>query len=118
MNFILVVPNISPQNVAGVRTSETSMTIFWIKLTLVKARGYILNYTIVYYPSQNTTQQNSIIMYKVVDSEFSSTTIDGLDKNSAYIVQVSANTAAGSGSLSTPLTIQLYGNNTILYVGN
>ena len=110
MNFILAVPNISPQNVAGVRTSETSMTILWIKLTLVEARGYILNYTIAYYPLQNTTQQNSIIMYKVVDSEFSSTTIDGLDANSAYIVQVSANTVAGSGPLSTPLTIQLYGN--------
>ena len=114
MNFIFVVPNISPQNVAGVRTSETSMTIFWIKLTLVEARGYILNYTLVYYPLQNTTQQNSIIMYKVVDSEFSSTTIDSLDANSAYIAQVLVNTTAGSGPLSTPVTIQLYGNYTIL----
>ena len=110
MNFIFAVPNTPLQNVAGVRTSETSMTILWIKLTLVQARGYILNYTIVYYPLQNTTQQNSIIIYKLVDGEFCSTTIDGLDANSAYIVQVSANTAAGSGPMSTPHTIQFYGN--------
>ena len=89
------------------------MTILWIKLRLVEARGYILNYTLVYY-SQNTAQQNSIIMNKVVDSEFSSTTIDGLDANSTYIAQVSANTAAGSGPLSTQLIIQLYGNSTFL----
>ena len=114
---IFVVPNISPQNVVGVRTLETSMTILWNKLALVEARGYILNYTIVYYPLQSTTQLNSIILNKVVNSEFSSTTINGLDANSAYIVHISANTDAGSGLLSTPIIIQLYGNYTILFCG-
>ena len=88
------------------------MTVHWTKLTLVEARGFIQNYTVAYYPSsESRKRQQSIIKYKIVDNDTHRTTVDGLDVNFAYVVQVSVNTGAGSGPLSLPVLVQRHGEN-------
>ena len=78
------------------------MVVSWIPLTLSEARGFITSYTVFYSPQvSRTKQQEPNTMQKtVVGGEVSQTTIDGLDPNTAYDVQMSANTKAGVSPLS------------------
>ena len=85
------------------------MTVSWTKLTLIEARGFISNYTIAYYPISMSRKRQSNIMLKVVSSESNSAIIDGLDENSAYAVQMSANTGAGEGPVGVPVSVSIIG---------
>ena len=106
-----LVSTISPQNVMISRTSGTTMTVSWTKLTLIEARGFINNYIIAYYyhTSMSRNHQQSNSMFKVVSSESNSAIIDGLDENSAYAVQMSANTGAGEGPVGVPVSVPMIG---------
>ena len=77
------------------------MVVSWIPLTLSEARGFITSYTVFYSPqvSRRKRQEPNIIQ-KNVSGDVSQTTIDGLDPNTAYDVQMSANTKAGASYLS------------------
>ena len=77
------------------------MVVSWIPLTLSEARGFITSYTVFYSPQVNRTKlQEPNTMEKTVSGDVNRTIIDGLDPNTAYDVQMLANTKAGSGSLS------------------
>ena len=92
------------------RTSGTTTTVSWTKLTLIEGRGFISNYTIAYYPtSMSRKRQQSNSMYKVVSSESNSAIIDGLDENSAYAVQMSASTGAGEGPVGVSVYVPIIG---------
>ena len=93
------------------------MTVSWTKLTLIEARGFISNYTIAYYPtSMSRKRQQSNSMYKVVSSESNSAIIDGLDENSAYAVQMSANTGAGEGPVGVSVSVPIIGEYLVVVI--
>ena len=77
------------------------MVVSWTPLTLSKARGFITSYTVFYSPQVNRRKrQEPNTMQKMVSGNVNRTIIDGLDPNTAYDVQMSANTKAGASSLS------------------
>ncbi len=82
--------------------------ISWKPLTLSEARGFITFYIIEYYPSLNNKKRQvpSDIMRVNVSADSSSATIDGLDENLNYFVQVSASTSAGGGVVSSPQVVK------------
>ena len=100
-NYYFIEPSISPRNVSITRTSLTVMVVSWIPLTLSEARGFITSYTVFYSPRVNRRKrQKPNTMQKTVSGDVNRTTIDGLDPNTAYDVQMSANTKAGASALS------------------
>ena len=77
------------------------MVVSWIPLTLSEARGFITSYTVFYLPQvSRRKRQEPNTMQKTVSGDVNQTTIDGLDPNTAYDVQMSANTKAGASALS------------------
>lgn len=92
----------------ALRTSETTMTVSWTKLTIVESRGFIKNYKIFYYriPLSRLNQLPNALN-KTVGSEVSRANIDGLDENSAYEVQMSATTSAGDGAAGMPVSVSI-----------
>ena len=77
------------------------MVVSWIPLTLSEARGFITSYTVFYSPQVNRTkQQEPNTMQKTVSGNVTQITIDDLDPNTAYDVQMSANTKFGASTLS------------------
>ena len=77
------------------------MIVSWIPLTLSEARGFITSYTVFYSPQvSRTKQQESLTMQKTDNGDVNRTIIDGLDPNTAYEVQMSANTKTGTSILS------------------
>ncbi len=82
----------------------------WKPLTLSEAHGFITSYIIEYYPSLNNKKRQapSDIMRVNVSADLSSVTIDGLDENLIYTVQVSAGTSAGGGVVSSPQVAEIF----------
>ena len=77
------------------------MVVSWIPLTLSEARGFITSYTVFYSSQVNRRKrQEPNTIQKTVSGDVSQTTIDGLDPNTAFDVQILANTKAGAGVLS------------------
>ena len=77
------------------------MVVSWIPLTLSKARGFIISYTVFYSAQVNRRKcREPNTMQNTVSGDVSQITIDGLDPNTAYDVQMSASTKAGASTLS------------------
>ena len=77
------------------------MRVSWISLTLTEARGFITHYTVAYFPLSSGNKREELnILYQNVSKDSSEATIEGLDGNTPYVVQVSAGTAAGDGDYS------------------
>ena len=76
------------------------MVVSWTPLTLSEARGFITSYTVFYSPQVSRIKQEPNILQKTVSGDISQTTIDDLDPNTAYFVQMSANTKTGISALN------------------
>ncbi len=104
-------PTVSPKLLTATRTASIAMTLSWEHLTLSEAQGFITNYTILYYKTAKVRKRlrpNTIS--KIVDGSHNSTAIYELNEVSAYLVQISAKTAAGNGVLIMPVIVPLPGN--------
>ena len=90
------------------RTSATTMAVSWNLLSPVQARGFVKNYTIFYSPaSARNKRQQTDVMSKTVDENTNNIVIDGLDESLTYSVQISADTAAGTGPRSMAISVSL-----------
>ncbi len=99
-------PLLSPTITSLQRTSFTTVTVSWEALSLIEARGFVLNYTIIYYQaSMIVNEQQSATMSITVDCNLTTITIDHLDEHLSYSVQISANNLAGHGALSLPISV-------------
>ena len=99
--FIDVEPNNPPKNIKVDRIHPTVMVVSWTPLTLSEARGFITSYTVFYSPQvSRTKQQESHTMRKTINGDVIRATIGGLDPNTVYNVQMSANTKVGASPLS------------------
>lgn len=87
-----------------IRTSAdvTVMVVFWNPLTYSEARGFVSHYTVAYSPqaSNRKRQMSNAMKVTVSGMESYTTTIDSLDPNTLYGVQVSATTGGGEGEYS------------------
>ena len=93
-----------------VRISGSMMRVTWTRLTLSEARGFITHYTVAYTPSSSgSKRQAPNTLYQTVGNDSSETTIEGLDGDTAYAVQVSVSTAAGSGEYSSLQSVPIIG---------
>ncbi len=103
LNSLISAPSVAP-NITVNRISPTVIIVSWKPLTLSEARGFITFYIVEYYPSLNNKKRQapSDIMTVNASADSSSTTIDGLDEDFSYVVQISANTSAGKGIASSP----------------
>ena len=98
-------PSIAPKSVQVSRMSASVMVVSWTPLSLSEARGFITHYTVAYFPHQSSSKrQEPNTMYKNVSSDSNQTTIDGLEADIDYGVQVSASTYAGSGDFSPAIS--------------
>ena len=101
-----LVPPVSPSNIKVERIdSGTKLRISWDPLTPEQARGFITNYTVSYRKKSEESRKRQILE-KIVHSNENSTIIEDLDPNQEYSVSVRADTVAGSGKLSEPVSIQ------------
>ena len=98
-----VAPSTAPMDVSIDRTSPTVMVVSWTPLSYVEARGFISHYTVAYSPQNNGGRKRQALdtMFQTVPGmDSSTTTIDNLDPDNVYSVQVSATTGAGRNEFS------------------
>ena len=78
------------------RVNATHMEVRWTALSPVEARGHITHYTISYWPASNSEPATSITVHNTTNTSYE-VLIGGLLPGEAYVVEVSASTAAGDG---------------------
>ena len=85
------------------RVNATHMEVRWTALSPVEARGHITHYTISYWPASNSEPVTSITVHNTTSTSYE-VLIGGLLSGEAYVVEVSASTAAGDGN-TTEITL-------------
>ena len=108
MNYYFsTAPNTSPMNVRAIRTTATVIMVSWRPLTLTEARGFISHYTVTYSPQviSGGRKRQAAMTEVVTGMDANMTSIDGLDPDAVYNVQVSAATAAGNGAISIVVSV-------------
>ena len=85
-----------PRDVVVERVNATHMEVRWTALSPVEARGHITHYTISYWPASNSEPVTSITVHNTTSTSYR-VLIGGLLPGEAYVVEVSASTAAGDG---------------------
>ena len=93
-----------PRGVAVDVVNQSHILVTWTPLSPVEARGYIIHYTVYYWPSSNRT----MIMSITVKSNITRYLISNLSLDVNYKVQVSASTSVGEGDKSEAKEIQIY----------
>ena len=78
------------------RVNATHMEVRWTALSSVETRGHITHYTISYWPASNSELVTSITVHNTTSTSYR-VLIGGLLSGEAYVVEVSASTAAGDG---------------------
>ena len=107
--YIFLEPNVAPELTVE-RTSVTVMIASWNLLTLVEARGFVRNYTILYSPVlRRSRRQQTRAMSETVNGHTSNIIIGGLKESLGYSVQISANTGAGTGTMSHAVILLVFG---------
>ena len=116
---IIVAPSIAPMDVSIDRTSPTVMVVSWTPLSYVEARGFISHYTVAYSPqtSGGRMRQATGQTVTVPGMDSSTTTIDNLDPDTVYSVQVSATTGGGS-EMSVMISVLVPGKEWLLFMYN
>ena len=95
---ISIAPNVAPRDLTVDRLSGTTMNVSWVPLTIVEARGFILNYLIEYSEvgsSRRRKRQTTGSLVEVPASQ-SSVLINDLTPGVSYNVGVTAANSAGS----------------------
>ena len=94
------------------RVNATHMEVRWTALSPVEARGHITHYTIFYWPASNSDSVTSITVHNTTNTSYR-VLIGGLLPGEAYVVEISASTAAGDGDKIKRTLNTTGGNNSI-----
>ena len=84
-------------------TSLTDLEVSWIPLTLEEARGFIRSYAVTL-TSGGDRRKKRAVEVEEVPGDQTSISFPGLDSNREYSVSVAAETAAGVGVSSEPVS--------------
>ena len=96
--------------------NRTSIEISWLALSLVKARGFVTNYTVTVQPahltSSNRKREETSELLRVTTSssnETSTVITSSLDPTLDYIISVSASTKVGESTNNVNITLSALG---------
>ena len=95
-------PSAPPVFVSARNLSSTSILVQWGEVLDTHKNGIILSYTVNYQASPEGSLQQS----QVVNASTREVTLTGLDKNTAYEIEMFANTSKGGGKKSEPITVK------------
>ena len=90
----------APEDVTVERLNETHMMVSWSALTPEEARGYLISYTVHYWPVSNT----ELVVTITTPPDTTRKVIGGLVSGEEYVVAVSATTGAGNGPRSSEIS--------------
>ena len=99
IKLAIAVPR-APEDVTVKRLNETNMNVSWSALTPEKARGYLISYTVHYWPASNT----ELVVTITTPPDTTSVVIGGLVSGEEYVMAVSATTGAGNGPRSSEVS--------------
>ena len=88
--------------VSTVWTSLTDLEVSWIPLTLEEAHGFIRSYAVTL--TSDDRRKKRAVEVEEVPGDQTSVSFPGLDSNREYSVSVAAETAAGVGVSSEPVS--------------
>jgi hypothetical protein len=86
------------------------MVVSWIPLNYPEARGFISHYTVAYFilTSVGKRSQSDVMTKRVEGMDASTTTVEGLDPNTEFSVQVSATNGAGTSGLNKAMQVAVF----------
>ena len=90
----------APTGVSVLRLNGTHMNVSWNQIPLSEARGFIVNYHVLYQKITTERRRRQIVVISVPGSE-TNAVIGDLNPSSSYQVFVSAATSAGMGEYSS-----------------
>ena len=93
----------TPTNISVLRLNGTHMNISWSLIPIIKARGFIQSYFILYQQIDNRKRKTLIVSVPATDS---SVVIGGLDLGKSYSVLISARTNAGQGAFTSEVVVE------------
>ena len=96
-------PSAAQINVRARNLSSTSILVQWGEVPDTYKNGIILSYTVNYKANPEGSLQRS----QVVNASIREVTLTGLDKNTAYEIEMFANTSKGGGNESEPVTVKM-----------
>ena len=96
-------PSAAPINDRSRNLSSTSILVQWGEVPDTYKNGIILSYTVNYKANPEGSLQRS----QVVNASIREVTLTGLDKNTAYEIEMFANTSKGGGNESEPVTVKM-----------
>ena len=96
-------PSAAPINDRARNLSSTSILVQWGEVPDTYKNGIILSYTVNYKANPEGSLQRS----QVVNASIREVTLTGLDKNTAYEIEMFANTSKGGGNESEPVTVKM-----------
>ena len=93
-------PDGAPQNLTAVNKTSTSILVTWDKVPVGKRHGSILSYQVDY-----TSAASNETKCKQVRASTQYLEINGLERNTDYIITVMASTSKGYGPASEPIVV-------------
>lgn len=87
----------------GSRLNVTHMNITWVKLSLEEARGVVTGYTVSYDTLDSRRRKEAILEFAQPEDSYK--VISGLGFTTSYSITVSASTAVGQGTSSSPIIV-------------
>ena len=91
------------------RVNDSTVNVSWNQLSLTKARGFVISYTIVIASGETREHHSTVSFNRTVPSTESSIVFTNLQANTDYAVSVLASTSVGEGPAST-LDIEPFNN--------
>lgn len=91
-------PPVAPPNIK-VEATDDKLLVTWESLTPEQAWGFVTNYTVSYGKGAESETTE-----KTVDATTNALTIEDIDPSQDYIIVMWANTSAGMGQRSAPIT--------------
>ena len=111
-----LVPRYGPWNIIGRWLNRASIKVSWSALSLIEARGFITNYTVIVQPvqltSSNRKREETSKLLRVTTSSSNETSIvirSSLDPTLDYVISVSASTKIGESTNNTNITLSALG---------
>ena len=93
-------PPVAPSNIKAEAETDSKITVTWNLLSPEEAQGFVLSYTVSYKAESGLDDS----MEKIVPGTRNTVLIEGLDANQEYTIVMWANTSAGMGQASSPIS--------------
>ena len=97
--IVFTEPSIYPNNIRAIRINDTAYSIVWDLLTLVEARGFVINYTVTLRPQPSRARQIQDVIIITVPHNVFEVIVTDLDFD---LYEYSVTVRTNGGELSSP----------------